>query len=66
MDLHAGTWVTKSGYEWRPDARRFEKWETKSATKVGLGFAVNYALGWGLPAEEIERFCGEVRLLRTQ
>ena len=41
----------------RADARRFENWETSYATKLGLGAAVDYALGWGL-AEIAERVQG--------
>ena len=39
----------RDGYEIRPDARRFENWETNYAAKIGLGVAVDYALSWGLP-----------------
>jgi len=48
LDLHAAKWVTKDRYEIRADARRFENWETNYAGKIGLGVAIDYALGWGL------------------
>jgi selenocysteine lyase/cysteine desulfurase len=48
LDLHAATWITKDSYEIRPDARRFENWETNYAGKVGLGIAIDYALQWGI------------------
>ncbi len=51
-DLHAATWVERDRYELRPDARRFENWEFNYAAIVGLGVAVDYALGWGLEAIE--------------
>lgn len=48
LDLHAARWMTKDSYEIRADARRFENWETNYAGKIGLGVAIDYALGWGL------------------
>jgi selenocysteine lyase/cysteine desulfurase len=48
LDLHAARWVSTDDYELRPDARRFENWETNYAGKVGLGVAVDYLLGWGI------------------
>jgi selenocysteine lyase/cysteine desulfurase len=50
LDNHAATWVSTDRYELRPDARRFENWESNVAAQIGLGVAVDYALGWGLDA----------------
>ena len=50
LDLHAAEWRPDGSYRIRPDARRFENWETNIATKIGLGVAVDYALAWGLEA----------------
>ncbi len=51
LDLHAARWTAARHYELRPDARRFENWETNVAAKLALAAAVDYALGWDL--EEI-------------
>jgi selenocysteine lyase/cysteine desulfurase len=51
LDLHAADWTAAGRYEVRPDARRFENWESYVAGKIGLAVAIDYALGWGL--EEI-------------
>ena len=50
LDLHAAEWTGRDRFEIRPDARRFENWETNFAGKVGLGVAVEYALKIGLAA----------------
>ncbi|MGH3772594.1 MAG: aminotransferase class V-fold PLP-dependent enzyme [Pseudonocardiaceae bacterium] len=52
LDLHSATWTAPGRYEIRPDARRFETWETNYAGKIGLGVAIDYALSWGLDAIE--------------
>jgi selenocysteine lyase/cysteine desulfurase len=49
VDLHAADWVGDGEYRLRPDARRFENWERNIAGVLGLGAAVDYALGVGLP-----------------
>jgi selenocysteine lyase/cysteine desulfurase len=49
LDLHAATWTT-GGYEVQPGARRFESWEKSYAALLGLGAAVDYALGCGIDA----------------
>jgi cysteine desulfurase / selenocysteine lyase len=50
LDLHAAKWVAPDCFEIRPDARRFENWETNVAGKVGLAAAIDYARDWGLAA----------------
>ncbi len=50
LDLHAAEWTGADSFEIRSDARRFENWETNFAGKVGLGVAIDYALGWGSEA----------------
>ena len=50
LDLHAAEWVARDQYRVRPDARRFENWETNYAAKIALGVAVDYALDWGSAA----------------
>ncbi len=50
LDLLGADWVTPDGYEVRPDARRFENWESNLAAVAGLRAAVAYARSWGLDA----------------
>lgn len=63
LDLHAATWVAADRYELRPDARRFENWEANIAAKVGLGVAVEYALGWDIAAieERVQALAAQLR-----
>jgi selenocysteine lyase/cysteine desulfurase len=63
LDLQAASWIGPDRYEMRPDARRFENWERNVAGQLGLGAAVDYALGWGLAdiAGRIEPLAAELR-----
>ena len=50
LDQHAAKLTGPDTFEIRPDARRFENWESFVAGRIGLGVAADYALGWGLDA----------------
>lgn len=50
LDIHAADWTAKDSYNVRPDARRFENWETNYSCKIGLAVAIRYALSWGIEA----------------
>jgi len=65
IDVHAATWAARDLYELRPDAKRFENWETNVAGKIGLGVAIDYALGWGLDAIRA-RVCDLAERLRSR
>lgn len=63
LDLHGATWVDTNVYQMRDDARRFEKWESSVASRLGLGVAVDYARTWGLEAiqHRVESLADELR-----
>ena len=48
LDLHSAKWTSISTYEMRPDARRFEDFESNMANQLGLGAAAEYAQSQGL------------------
>lgn len=48
LDLHAADLISPTEFVIRPDARRFENWESYVAGRLGLGAAVDYALELGL------------------
>jgi cysteine desulfurase/selenocysteine lyase len=54
LDLTSATWTGPADYQPRPDARRFENFESSVAARVGLGIAAQYALAVG-PAAAWER-----------
>ncbi len=47
-DHHGAELVAGDRFEWRDGARRFEHWEHSVAGWLGLGAAVDHALGWGI------------------
>jgi cysteine desulfurase/selenocysteine lyase len=53
LNHDAATWISPGEFSIRKDARKFETWEASAALRLGLGVAVEYALGLGL--EKIER-----------
>ena len=52
FDLRSANWVAPDRYEPRPDIRRFEQFESMAAARLGMGAAVDHALGWGIEAIE--------------
>ncbi|WP_104433039.1 aminotransferase class V-fold PLP-dependent enzyme [Kineococcus xinjiangensis] len=48
LDLRSAELAAPDRYVVRGDARRFETWESDVAGRIGLGVAVEHALGWGL------------------
>jgi len=46
-DHHGTELVAADRFEWRTGTRRFEHWEHNVAAWLGLGAAVDHALGWG-------------------
>lgn len=47
VGLDGVEWAAE-GYRFAPSARRFDTWETNCSARIGLGVAIDYALGWGL------------------
>lgn len=52
LDMKAAEMVREGSYRLRPDAIRFENWESFVAGRIALGVAARYALALGLPAIE--------------
>jgi selenocysteine lyase/cysteine desulfurase len=50
LDMFGAEWTAPGEYEMRPDARRFETWESSLALHLGMGAAADYALDVGLEA----------------
>jgi cysteine desulfurase len=63
-DLRGATWTAPDAYELRPDAARFELWETDVAGRLGLKAAVEHLLDLG-PHQVEQAVRGNAALLRT-
>lgn len=48
LDMRAATWTAPDRYELHAGMERFESFECNVAARIGLGVAIDYALGWGL------------------
>ena len=48
MEGHAAEWVEPDRYVIRPDAKRFEVWESNVGARLGFGAAIEYAQVLGL------------------
>ena len=48
MEGHAAEWVEPERYVIRPDAKRFEVWESNVAARLAFGAAIEYAQALGL------------------
>jgi selenocysteine lyase/cysteine desulfurase len=58
LDLHSAEWIGPKEFKMREDARRFEKWESNPANKLGLAKAAEYCEEVG-----IENIWGRVQML---
>lgn len=65
IDHHAAEWTSPGEYRMRPDARRFETWESNVACRLGLGVAIDYAMSWGI-ADIRDRVYGLANRLRAR
>src|SRR5262249_13316058 len=64
VEVGSGSWTTTSGYTLKHDAKRFETWEASYALQLGLGRAIDYALGVGLACiwERVRTLAGDLRV----
>jgi cysteine desulfurase / selenocysteine lyase len=63
LDMRSAHWVAADRWEMAAGARRFEQFESNVAGRLGLGAAVDHALGWGV-ANIAERTSGLAARLR--
>lgn len=63
IDSHSADWVADHEYELHAGAERYELFETSVAARIGLGVAVDYALGVGIDAiqDRTQRLAARLR-----
>jgi len=68
LDLYSAKWTTRTTFEIRDDARRFESWESSPALKLGLGSAVVHLQGFGIDAiwERVQALANQLRELLAE
>lgn len=52
VDLHSATWTQDDGFDFQPNATRFENWESFYAGRIGLMHAAKYVNQLGIHAIE--------------
>lgn len=65
VDLAGATWQDDATFALRPDARRYQLWESDVAARLGLGVALRYALDVG-PERAWERIAALAGRLRRR
>lgn len=65
IDMYGASWAGGDRYNLRPDARRFETWESNYAGRLGLGTAIEEALAIGIPRIErrVKALAGGMRAM---
>jgi cysteine desulfurase/selenocysteine lyase len=63
VEVGSATWSSHDGYTLKPGAKRFETWEASHALRLGLGRAIDDALGHGLDAiwDRVSRLAASLR-----
>lgn len=68
IDMYGAMWAGGDRYDLRPDARRFETWESNYAARLGFGTAIEEALAIGVPRIErrVKALAASLRAMLAQ